>query len=100
MRRAELGKLLVLDFHDLRREIALLVVPERIDRQDFHIHGLRIHRGEALLEIDEGFLRPVDRAGLAPAAFVAQQRAGLVEIAMRVHVDGLDPLAVDRDREH
>jgi hypothetical protein len=72
MRRAEFGELLVLDLDDLRGKIALLVVPERIDRQDLHVHGLCVHRSQPLLEIDEGLLSAVDRAGLAPSPLLAQ----------------------------
>ena len=76
-------------------EIALAVVPERIDRQHLHVDGLRVHRGEPLVELDEGLVRALDRADLKLGAVVAEQRAGFAEMAMGVHVDGLDPLAVD-----
>src|ERR1700728_3727373 len=64
MHGAKFGELLVLEFNDLRGEIAFTVVPEGVDRQYLHIHGLRIHRREPLLEIDKGVLRPNIRAGL------------------------------------
>src|SRR6202035_5738341 len=97
MRGAKFGELLVLDFHDSSREITFAVVPEGVDRQYLHIHALRIHRREPLLKIDKGLLRPNIRAGLNPGPLLTQQRAGFVKIAVSVHVDGLDPLAVDGD---
>jgi hypothetical protein len=97
VRAAEFCQLFVLEFHDLRREIAFAVVPEGVDRQDLHVDGLRIHRGEPLTEFDKGLLRPVFRAGLKPWPLLTQERTGFVEITVRVHVDGLDLLASDRD---
>src|ERR1700722_15201791 len=97
VRGAEFGQLFVLEFHDLRGKIAFTVVPEGVDRQDLHVDGLRIHRGEPLAEFDKGLLRSGVRAGLKPWPLLTQQRAGFAEITMRVHIDGLDPLAVDGD---
>ena len=96
LRGAELGELLVLDLHDLAGEIAVAAVPERIDRQHFHVDGLRIHRGEPLVDLDEGLGRAVDRRKLRRGGIGAEQRAGFAEVAMGMHVDGFDPLAVDR----
>ena len=92
LRRAEFGELLVLHSDDLRGKIALAVVPERIDRQDLHVHGLRVHGGESLTDIEKGLFRAPDRPDLELDAVLAEQRAGFAEMAMRVHVDGLTRL--------
>ena len=94
---AELGQLLVLQLDDLARELAVAAVPEGVDRQHFHVDGLRVHRLQPLVDLDEGLGGAVDRRQLHRGAVGAQQRAGLAEVAMRMHVDGLDLLAVDGD---
>jgi hypothetical protein len=52
---------IVLHSDDFGREIALLAVPERIDRQHFHIDRHGVHRLEALIERDERLWRPLYR---------------------------------------
>ena len=94
---AELGQLLVLQLDDLARELAVAAVPEGVDRQHLHVDGLAVHRLQPLVDLDEGLGRAVDRRQLDGGAVGAQQRAGLAEVAMGVHVDGLDLLAVDGD---
>src|ERR1700733_6608087 len=74
VRGAEFGELLVLDFDDLSCEVALAVVPEDVDRQDLHVDGLRIHRGEPLTEFDKGLLRTNVCTGLNPWPLLPQAR--------------------------
>src|SRR5581483_9797736 len=64
MEGAELRQLLVLNLHDLGSEIAIAVVPKRIDRQDLHVDSLRIHRREPLANIDIDFLCTINRRQL------------------------------------
>jgi hypothetical protein len=79
-------------------EIALAAVPERIDRQHLEVDGLRVHGGEPLVDLDEGLGRAVDRWKLHCGGISAKQGAGFAEVAMGVHVDGLDPFPADHDR--
>ena len=58
-----------------------------------------VHRGEPLVDLDEGFLGAVDRRNLHLRRIGAEQGAGFAEMAVRVHVDGLDPLAADHHRQ-
>ena len=94
---AELGQLLVLHLDDLAGEVAVAAVPEGIDRQHLHVDRLRVHGLQPLVDLDEGLGRAVDRRQLDRGGVGTQQRTGLAEVAMRVHVDGLDLLAVDGD---
>ena len=45
---------------------------------------------EALVDLDEGLRRAIDRRSWTGCGIGAEQRAGFAEVAMRVHVDGLD----------
>ena len=69
-----------------------------IDREHFHVDGFRIHALEALFDDDEMLLRPLglrqDRLRL-----LAHEIDGLMEMTVRVDIDGLDALAVDHDRQ-
>ena len=94
---AELSQLLVLQLDDLGGEVAVAAVPEGIYRQHLHVDGLCIHRLQPLVDLDEGLGRAVDRWQLHRGGVGAQQRAGLAEVAMGMHVDGLDLPAVDGD---
>src|SRR6266571_1464329 len=96
-RRAQLGELLVLHLDDLGREVALPAVPERIDREHLHVDRLRVHALEALLDDDVVLQRPLGPRQDA-RLLLAGEGDGLAEVAMGVHVDGLHPLAVERDR--
>src|SRR5262249_26615931 len=80
-------------------QLAIPAVPERVDRQHFHVDRLLIHRSKALLDLDEGGFGVVDRRQLHARPLVAEQRAGLAEMAMGVDVDGLDALAADTHGE-
>ena len=97
LRGAELGQLLVVDLDDLRGGVAVLAVPERIDRQHLHVDRHGVHLLEPLLDRDEHVLGALGHRPRA-ARRLARQGERLVKQAMRVHVDGLDPLAVDGDR--
>ena len=95
---AKLRKLLVVELDDLGRGIAVLAVPERVDRQHLHVDRHGVHTLEASLDGDEMLLRALGRRDHV-ASLVAHQRDRLVEQAVRVHVDGSDALAVDLDRQ-
>nr|WP_245321014.1 hypothetical protein [Bradyrhizobium sp. NAS96.2] len=99
LRGAEFGKLFILDLHDLPGEVAIAVVPERVDREHLHIDGLRVHHSQALVDLDEGFGGAVDRRQLIFSGIGAEEGARLAEVAMRVNVDRLHALAVDADRQ-
>jgi hypothetical protein len=60
---------------------------------------LRVHRRQALIEVDEGFLCAAHRRDLDLAGIAAQEGAGFPDLTMRVNVDGLHTLAVDADRQ-
>src|SRR5580693_7512683 len=98
MRGAQFGKLLVLYLDDLGGGVAVLAVPERIDRQHLHVDRHGIHGFETLLDDDELLLVALDQ-GRRDGWLAAHQRDRFLEAAMGVHVDGLDPLAVDRYRQ-
>ena len=78
-------------------ELAVAAVPEGVYGQHLHVDGLPIHRLQPLVDLDEGLGRAVDRRQLHRGGVGAQQRAGLAEVAMGMHVDGLDLPAVDGD---
>jgi hypothetical protein len=90
----ELGQLVVLDRHDLGRQIAIAAVPERVDRQDLHVDRLGIHGLQPVVDLDEGLRRAVDRRR-EDRGLGAEQRTGFAKVAVGMDVDGLDPLAVD-----
>src|SRR6266849_1162271 len=97
-RRAQLRELLVLQLDDGGGGVAVLAIPERVDGEHLEIDRLGVHALEALLDDDEVLLRALDLRQHA-RRLLARQRDGLVEVAMRVHVDGLDALALDRHRQ-
>ena len=92
MGRAELGQLLVLDLDDLGGKVAIPAIPERIDRQHFHVDGLRIDGRQPLIEIDDDFVGAAHLRQQGLGAFLAEQRVGLTDQAMRVDVDGFRPV--------
>ncbi len=51
MRRAEFGELFVLNPDELRREVALGLVPERIDAERLDVDALRVHRLDAVVDL-------------------------------------------------
>ena len=59
--RTELRQLLVLHLDDLRRRIAVLAIPERVDRQHFHVDRHRVHFLQALLDGDKVLGDALDR---------------------------------------
>ena len=79
---AEFGQFLVLDLNNLPSEIALAVIPEGIDRQHFHVDGLRIHGSEPLVDLDKRLLGAIDRRQLVPGGVGAEQGAGFAEMAV------------------
>ena len=91
---AQLSEFLVLNFDDLSRQVAILAVPERIDRQDLHVDRHCVHLLETLVDDDEVLLHALhgrrDARGVLP-----HQVDRFLEEAMRVAVDGLDALALD-----
>ena len=97
-RCTELRQLFVLNLDDLGRRVAVLAVPERIDRQHLHVDRHRIHLLETLLDDDEVLGHALDRRQdlVGP---IAHQIDGFMEIAVGMNVDGHDPLAVDLDRQ-
>jgi hypothetical protein len=86
-----LRQLLVLQFDDLGGGVAVLAVPERIDRQHLHVDRHRVHFLQALLNDDEMLRHALDRR---PHLFgpVAHQVDGFPEIAVRMHIHGQDRL--------
>ena len=101
LRRAEFGELFVLYPDDLGGEVAILAIPERVDRQHLHVDALCVHRLEALVERgrDKGLPSGLLHRRLEGRVVVAHQLFGLVEQAMGMDVDRLDALAVDHDRQ-
>src|SRR5262245_12269520 len=92
-RCAQFSQFFVLQLDDLGGRVAVLAVPERVDREHFHVDRLSIHPFEALLDDDE-MLRGTFDARHHAACLIPHQSERLVEVAVRVHIDGLDPLAV------
>ena len=66
----EFRQFFILNFHDLAGQVTVLVVPEGIDREHFHIDGLTVHGIEALLNLNVG-LRRTDKGGRSLAASAA-----------------------------
>jgi hypothetical protein len=97
-RRTKLRQFLVLNFDDLSRGVAILAVPERIDRQHLHIDCHRIHFLQALFDGDEMLRHALDwRQNLVGP--VPHQVNGFTEIAMCVDIHREDALAIDFDRQ-
>ena len=86
MRRAELGQLLVLQLDQLRRDVAIRVVPVRIDAERLDVDALRVHRADA---IRDPRLQQELRLHLP-----SHERHGFGERAVRVYVHRLHTLAV------
>ena len=87
--RAELGQRLVLDLDQLGRGVALGAIPVRVDAERLDIDALRVHRGDARAGVVHQQARRFER--------MVDHGRGRRDDAMGVHVDGLDPLAVDHD---
>jgi len=84
---AQLGELLVLQLDDGLRDVAIRLVPERIDAQRFDVDALRIHVADALVGHDQ-----IWRFGLD-----AHQGHGFGKRAVRVHVDRRHAPPADHD---
>ena len=80
------------------RGVAVLAVPERIDRQHLHVDRHRVHFLQTLLDDDEMLGHALDRRQHLVGR-VAHQIDGFMEIAVRVNIDGQDALAADLDRQ-
>ena len=85
----ELDQRLVLDPDQLRRGVATGAIPEGIDAESLDIDALAVHRGDARAGVIHQQARRLER--------MIDHRHRLWHAAMGVHVDGLDPLAVDHD---
>ena len=97
-RRAQLGEFFVVHLDDLGRGVAVLAVPERIDRQHLHIDRHRIHFLETLLDDDEMLRNALGRRQHLVGR-VAHQVERFMEIAVRVNVDGQDALTANLHRQ-
>ena len=89
MTGTELDQRLVLHFDQLFGRVALGAVPERVDAQRLDIDARLVHVREAVPDI-----RPKQRGRFER---VIDQLRGVGNDAVRVHIDGLDPLAGDHD---
>jgi len=84
--RANLGDLFVLQAHDLPGEVGLGLVPEdRVEAEGFHVDALLVHHLEPVLGHDQRLHRHLQ----------PHQRHRLRNLAVGVHVDGPDPLAIN-----
>jgi hypothetical protein len=82
----------------LAGRIAVLAIPERVDRQHLHVDRHRIHLLQTLLDDDEVLRNTLDRRQHLVGR-VAHQIDGFMKIAVRVNVHGQDPLAADLYRQ-
>src|SRR6476660_6230390 len=89
MTGTELDQRLVLHFDQLFGRIALGAIPERVDAQRLNIDARLVHVREAVPDI-----RPKQRGCFER---VIDQLRGVGNDAVRVHIDGLDPLTGDDD---
>src|SRR5215510_898907 len=89
MTGTELDQRLVLHFDQLFSRVALGAVPERVDAQRLDIDARLVHVREAVPDI-----RPKQRGCFER---VIDQLRGVGNDAVRVHIDGLDPLTGDDD---
>jgi hypothetical protein len=89
MTGTELDQRLVLHFDQLFGRVALGAVPERVDAQRLDIDARLVHLREAIPDI-----RPKQRGCFER---VIDHLRGVGNDAVRVHIDGLDPLAGDDD---
>src|SRR6267142_3704251 len=94
MRRARLGELGILDRADLLGQIAVGLVPVRVDAEGLHVDALLVHGLQAHGDLRG---RVEVRPELGAADLEAHQRQRLGHRAVRVHVHGLHALAVDDD---
>ena len=97
-RSTKFCQLLVVDPDDLAGRIAILAVPEWIDRQHLHVDRHRVHLLQTLLDDDEVLWNALDRRQHLVGR-IAHQIDGFMEIAVRVNVDGQDPLAGNLHRQ-
>ena len=98
LRRDQLRQFFVLDGDDFLGQVAVGFIPEWIDRQNFEVDRLAIHRGDTFLDGQPCLGAVVDRRSQRFGARVAHQVRRFVEQAVGMDVDGLDPFAVDHDR--
>src|SRR5262249_7085109 len=89
MAGTELDQRLVLHFDQLFGRVALGAVPERVDAQRLDIDARLVHLREAVPDI-----RPKQRGCFERGI---DQLRGVGNDAVRVHIDGLDPLTGDDD---
>jgi hypothetical protein len=89
MTGTELDQRLVLHLDQVFGRVALGAVPERVDAQRLDIDARLVHVREAVPDI-----RPEQRGCFER---VIDQLCGVGNDAMRVHVNGLDPLTGDDD---
>ena len=52
MRRANLGEFLVLQLHDSRGGVSVLMIPKWIDRHHLHVDRQGVHIFDALVDIE------------------------------------------------
>ena len=88
--RARRRELLVLEGDDLSREIAVGLVPARVDAERLDVDALLVHRLQAHRELRGHVEIGAERR---PAELEAEQQGGLGHCAVRVPVDGLDARA-------
>jgi hypothetical protein len=86
----------VLLFDDRRRRVAVLTVPERIDRQHLHVDRHRVHLLETLFDDDKMLGYAFDRREYL-CGVIAHQIDGVVEKAMGVNIDRPDMPTADLD---
>ena len=89
MTGTELDQRLVLHLDQLFGRVALGAVPERVDAQRLDIDARLVHVREAVPDI-----RPKQRGCFER---VIDELRGVGNDAVRVHIDGLDPLTGDDD---
>jgi 1,4-alpha-glucan branching enzyme len=79
-----------------RREVQGFLIASALHwLEHFHVDGLLVHRGQPLGHVDHDLVAAAHCVRRARA----EQLAGFGDDAMRVHVDGPDALAADRDRQ-
>ncbi len=86
---AELGKRFVLDLDQRGGDLALGAIPIRIDAERLDVDALRVHRRDARVDVAHQETRRLER--------MLDQRHCRRHRTMSVHVDGLDPIAIDDD---
>jgi len=87
--RAEFHQRLVLQLDQFSRGIAPGAVPVRVDAQGLDVDALGVHRRDAGAGVVHQQSRRLER--------MVDQLRGRRDDAVGVHVDGLDPFAVDDD---